>query len=66
MREVEKMRKAAAQRIVIKLHEEQKKENIAESFEQSGKSNQAIRKDIQHDDKMLASNYNKILKMLLF
>jgi ATP-binding cassette subfamily F protein 3 len=35
------------------------KKSIAESFEQSGKSNQAIRKDIQHDDKMLASNYNK-------
>jgi ATP-binding cassette subfamily F protein 3 len=25
-----------------------------------------LEKDIQHDDKMLASNYNKILKMLLF
>jgi hypothetical protein len=36
-----------------------KRESIAESFEQSGKSNQAIRKDIQHDDKMLASNYKK-------
>jgi hypothetical protein len=24
-----------------------------------------LEKDIQHDDKMLASNYNKILKMLL-
>jgi ATP-binding cassette subfamily F protein 3 len=47
-------------------YEEQKRKSIAESFEQSGKSNQAIRKDIQHDDKMLASNYNKILKMLLF
>jgi hypothetical protein len=41
-----------------------KGKSIAESFEQSGKSNQA-RKDM-HDDKMLASNYNKILKMLLF
>jgi ATP-binding cassette subfamily F protein 3 len=25
-----------------------------------------LEKDIQSDDKMLASNYNKILKMLLF
>jgi hypothetical protein len=46
MREVEKKDalKAAA-RIVIKLPMKNKKrENIAESFEQSGKSNQAIRK----------------------
>jgi ATP-binding cassette subfamily F protein 3 len=25
-----------------------------------------LEKDIQHDDKMLASNYNKILKMFFF
>jgi hypothetical protein len=32
-----------------------REKSIAESFEQSGKSNQAIREGyIQHDDKMLA------------
>jgi ATP-binding cassette subfamily F protein 3 len=47
-------------------YEEQKGKSIAESFEQSGKSNQAIRKDIQHDDKMLASNYNKNIEDAFF
>jgi hypothetical protein len=45
MREVEKKDalKAAAQRIVIKLPMKKKGKSIAESFEQSGKSNQARR-----------------------
>jgi hypothetical protein len=54
MREVEKKLKRQLPRIVINLKNKKKGKNIAESFEQSGKSNQAIRKDIQHDDKMLA------------
>jgi ATP-binding cassette subfamily F protein 3 len=43
-----------------------KKESIAESFEQSESQIKQLEKDIQHDDKMLASNYNKILKMFFF
>jgi ATP-binding cassette subfamily F protein 3 len=65
MREVEKKDalKAAAQRIVMPRAKGKALQNRLSKVESQIKQ---LEKDIQHDDKMLASNYNKILKMLLF
>jgi ATP-binding cassette subfamily F protein 3 len=63
MREVEKKDalKAGLKDSNKASYEEQKGESIAESFKVESQIKQ-LEKDIQHDDKMLASNYNKILK----
>jgi ATP-binding cassette subfamily F protein 3 len=64
MREVEKKDalKAGLKDSNKASYEEQKGESIAESFKVESQIKQ-LEKDIQHDDKMLASNYNKILKI---
>jgi ATP-binding cassette subfamily F protein 3 len=69
MREVEKKDalKAAAPDSNKASYEEQKKGKALQNRLSKVESQiKQLEKDIQHDDKMLASNYNKILKMLLF
>jgi ATP-binding cassette subfamily F protein 3 len=45
-------------------YEEQKGKALQNRLSKVESQIKQLEKDIQHDDKMLASNYNKILKML--
>jgi ATP-binding cassette subfamily F protein 3 len=68
MREVEKrcIKSSGSQESNKASYEEQKeRKGLTESFEQIEKSDQAIEKDIQHDDKMLVLIITSTLKTLL-